>query len=163
MKGISPLLSAVLLVSIVVGMSLIISQWSSALSKSQGSEITNKTQERLSCQFANLYVRNATLFCNNDCSAGTMHTVNVSIVNSGKRNVEISSFVLRNTTGNLTVFSLNETKSIQAGSSLTVTNVTYDNCAPFNNTVDRLIVSSLNCPSNAYDSFPGSSIAYAAC
>ena len=163
MKGVSALLSTVLLIAIVVGVSLIISQWSSTLSKSQASDISNRTSERLSCQFASLYVKNVTFFCNNDCSSGTRHTINVSVVNSGKRNVEISSFALRNTTGNLTVFNLNDTKSIQAGSSVLALNVTFDNCSPYNNTIDRVIVSSLNCPANAYDSFPGSSVVYAAC
>lgn len=163
MKGISPLISAVLLIAIVVSMSLIVSQWSSGLSKDQAAKIRNSTEQRLSCQFANLYVKNVTFFCNNNCSSGARHTINVTVVNSGTRTVEISSFTLRNTTGNLTVFSLNETKNIQAGASLLALNVTFGSCTPFNNTIDRIIVSSLNCPSNAYDSFPGGSIVYAGC
>ncbi|MDI6721714.1 MAG: hypothetical protein QMD85_04950 [Candidatus Aenigmarchaeota archaeon] len=162
-KGVSPLISTVLLIAIAVSASLIVSQWSSALSRSQSLEITNKTHERLSCQFANLYIKNVTFFCNNNCAAGTRHTINVSVINSGKRNIELSSFALRNTTGNLTVFSLNETKNIQSGATLLLVNVTFDNCSPFNGTVDRVIVSSLNCPDDAYDSFPGSSVAYAGC
>jgi flagellin-like protein len=163
MKGISPLLSAVLLIAIVVSMSLIVGQWSSALSQQRSSQISNQTEQRLSCQFANLYVKNVTFFCNNNCLATIRHTINISVVNSGKRSVQIESFALRNTTGNISIFRLNETKDLQAGSTFTSTNVTFDSCVPFNNTIDRVIVSSINCPANAYDSFPGSSVAYAGC
>ena len=163
MKGISPLLSSVLLIAIIVSSSLVISQWSSELSSSQATKIANQTNERLSCQFANLYVKNATLFCNNNCNFGTRHTINISVVNSGKRSVQIDSFALRNTTGNLTVFMLNETKIIQPDATIVATNVTFDNCSPFNRTIDRLVINSLNCPANAYDSFPGSSVDYVAC
>ena len=57
-KGISPLISTVLLISIAVLLGALIMSWSAALTKSQQSTISNKTGEALTCTSADITIKN---------------------------------------------------------------------------------------------------------
>ena len=163
MKGISPLIASVFLVIITVVVSTLLSGWLSTTTRAQTQVIQNKTQTQLQCQYADLYIKNATYACNNNCTTGTLHTTTVTVVNSGKKTLAFSTLYVRNTTGVITSLDLNETKTLNVGDALTVSNVTRATCTGINGTIEFITVSSINCPTTAYDSIEGSEVAYVTC
>lgn len=163
MKGISAFISVVLLVVIVVAVATIVSGWFSTLATSQTETIENTTKTRLSCQFADMYIINATYNCTGNCSAGNDHTLKVGIKNSGKRELKFDKLVVKNTTGDIFSYDLSSTNNLSIGNSVTLTNVSTTTCAGINNTIESVIASSTNCPNTAFDSIDGVDVDYLEC
>ena len=163
MKGISPLIASVLLVVITVVTSIFLSSWLSTTTTSQSNAIQNTTQTQLQCQYADLYIKSANYTCNNNCTTGTQHVTSATIVNSGKKTLSINSIFIRNTTGVITSLPLNETKTLNVGDSLVISNTTRSTCSGINNSIELITVNSLNCPTTAFDSIEGSEITYFSC
>ncbi len=162
-KGVSLMISAILLIGLALTLGLITSDFVRGLSKERTQQLTNITKEKLNCQFANLYIRNASFDCNNNCTSGISHTFQVTIVNSGKKAVQIDNLYLRNTTGALFTFYTNGSRELNASEVLTISNISTSSCNDINRTIDRVIVSSINCPDTAFDSMPGSDVAFSRC
>lgn len=162
-KGISHFLSAALLVMMVVVISTIVAGWVNTLSRSQTATIRNTTTEQLNCQFADLYIRNATYNCSGNCSSGNNHNVTVSVTNNGKRAVNITTVVVRNDTGSTYSYDLGSVYTINTGTTVTVSNVSTTTCTGINNTIEFIEIVSVNCPGNAYDKLPESSVTYLSC
>lgn len=114
MKGADPLIVSIMLIGITVVAAGIISGWSSNLFQTQGTELKNQTENKLSCQLASFYVRNVSITCNNNCFTGSPYTVNVSIENTGSRQDEFSSLAITLSNGITHVIYGNRT-SIPAG------------------------------------------------
>ncbi len=163
MKGVSPLIASVLLVVITVVAAIFISGWLSTITTSQTKVIRNNTQTQLQCQYADLYIKNANYTCNNNCTGGTLHITTLTAVNSGKKTLAIDSIYLRNNTGVVTALTLNETKTLNVGDTLVISNTTRATCTGINRSIELITVSSLNCPMTAFDSVESSEITYVAC
>ena len=88
-KGISPLIAAVFLVIMTVVASTLLSGWLSSTASFQSSQIRNNTVTQLQCQYADIYIKNATYNCGLNCTTGTQHTTTVTVVNSGKKSINI--------------------------------------------------------------------------
>lgn len=162
-KGISHFLSAALLVLMVVVISTIVSGWLDTLTRSQTATIRNTTTEQLGCQLADLYIKNATFNCSGNCTAGNNHNVTVTITNSGKKAVNITTIVVRNTTGNIFSYDIGAVKVINVGEDVTVSNVSTTTCTGINRTFEFVEIYSVNCPGNAYDKLPGGSVTHLSC
>lgn len=163
MKGLEPVISAVLMLMIAIAAGVVVSGWVSTFSTEKAKNIRNYTQDQLACNFAGLYIKNATYNCSNSCAAGVQHTTLVTIVNSGKKQFSIDSIVLQNTTGSIYSLKLNVTKNLNIGETVTLTNVSLGSCSGINKTIDKIITSSINCPVSASDSLSGGSITYLEC
>ena len=163
MKGISPLIAAVFLVIITVVASIFLSGWLSTTATFQSKNIRNSTLTQLQCQYADIYIKNATYDCGLNCTTGTQHTASVTVVNSGKRTMTIDRLHIRNTTGTVTSLLLNETKTISVGNSLSITNTTRSTCTGINNSIESIEVSSIECSSTAYDTLDTGDIIYSNC
>lgn len=163
MKGVSVLISAVLLIALALTLGLIAADFSSKTSKGRAEQVRDIAKERLDCQFANLYIRNASLDCNNNCTSGISHTLNVTVVNSGKKAVQIDNVYVRNNTGALFTFFANGTKELNASDVLVISNTSTTACGGINRTIDRVIVSSNNCPNTAFDALPGGDVVFVRC
>lgn len=163
MKGVSPLIAAVLLVMITVAVSLLLSGWLSSTSSDEASRIKNQTITQLQCQYADIYIKNATYDCGGNCTTGTQHTLTVTIVNSGKKSLTFDTLYIRNTTGIVTLLALNETKTIKVSDALTVTNTTRATCTGINGSIEIVEVSSIECPATAYDSLDRGDLVYSSC
>ncbi|GEM_PF-5311396 len=162
-KGVSNFLSAALLVLMVVVISTIVSGWLNTLSREETNKIRNTTSEQLGCQFADLFIKNATYNCSGNCAAGTNHNITVAVSNNGKKAVNITTIVIRNTTGTTTSLDIGPVKTINVGEDVMVSNVSTATCTGINGSIDVVMVSSVNCPGNAYDSLPGSSVSFLSC
>ena len=162
-KGVSNFLSAALLVLMVVVISTIVSGWLNTLSREETKKIQNTTSEQLGCQFADLFIKNTTYNCSGSCNAGTNHNITVAVSNNGKKAVNITTIVIRNTTGTTTSLDIGAVKTINVGEDLIVSNVSTATCTGINGSIDAITVSSVNCPGNAYDSLPGISVTMLSC
>src|SRR3989338_2343251 len=163
MKGVSSMIAAVLLVLITIVASVFLSGWLTSTSSAQAERIKNNTNTQLQCQFADMYIKNVTYSCGGNFTTGTQHTTTVTLVNSGKKSLSISSIYILNTTGVVTVLNLNETKTLSVSDALTITNTSRDTCSGINGSIEAVTVSSLNCPATAYDSADSGRITYASC
>ncbi|MBI4174294.1 MAG: hypothetical protein HY517_01505 [Candidatus Aenigmarchaeota archaeon] len=163
MKGISPLIAAVFLVIMTVVASTLLSGWLSSTATFESGRIRNSTIIQLQCQYADLYIKNATYNCGLNCTTGTQHTTQVTVVNSGKKSINIDRLHIRNTTGIVTSLLLNETKTVSVGDALTITNTTRATCTGINNSIEVISVSSIECPANAYDSLDSKDLVYVSC
>ena len=163
MKGISPLIAAVFLVLITVVTSIFISGWLSTTTSTQAKQIRNNTNTQLQCQYADLYIKNATYNCGGNCTTGTQHTTTVTVVNSGQKALTFDRMFVRNTTGIVTALIFNETKTLNIADALTVSNATRATCTGINNSIDRITLSSMACSSTAFDSIESADIVYSSC
>ncbi|HLD85329.1 MAG TPA: hypothetical protein VI968_02110 [archaeon] len=163
MKGLEPIVSAVMMLMIAIAAGAVVSGWVSTFSSEKAKNIRNYTQDQLSCNFAGLYIKNATYNCSNSCAAGVQHTTVVTVVNSGKKQIAIDSIVLQNATGSVYNLRINATQNINIGETVTIMNVSMGSCSGINKTIDKVIISSINCPASASDSLSGGSVAYIEC
>jgi len=159
MKGISNLLSAVLLIIIVIAVSAVVASWLNSMSRTQSQKISNTASDQLGCQMSNLFIKSASFNCSLDCSAGLAHNLTVNVENSGKNDVEVESVVVRNTTGNIFTFAVSPV-TISPGNDAMLTNISTDSCVSINGTIDSILVTSTNCPGNAYDELTNNSDAF---
>jgi hypothetical protein len=162
MKGIDQMLSAVMMIMLTIAIAVIVSGWLTAQSHDTGTQIRNQTKEKLSCTYAHLYIKNVTYNCAGDCTSGNNHNLTIVLVNDGEVAVGISNIYVRNTTGNefqlnipVTTFSVSDIKYL--------TNISRDTCSGINGSIEYVTVSGMNCPSNAYDRFPGDLVRYVDC
>ena len=136
--------------------------WLSSYSSQQSDILKNNTQSQLGCQFADLYIRNASYNCSLDCSLGTLHNLTLSIANSGKIRLLIDTVSIQNTTGSLFELEIGS-RYIDVGQTITLGNVSTQSCYGINNTIEKVIVSSPTCPNTAYDSLSGSQVNFLSC
>jgi flagellin-like protein len=163
MKGVSPLIAAVMLIVITVAASILISGWLSTTTTAEAEKIRNQTNVQLQCQYADIYIKNATYDCDLNCTEGTQHSLTVTVVNSGKKTVTFDTAYVRNTTGVVTALVFNETKTLNVADALTVSNSTRATCSGINNTIESITINSITCPSTAYASIQSSDITYTNC
>jgi len=163
MKGISAMVAAVMLIAISVALGTMVAGWFSDMATTQSEKLENTTTERLSCQFADMYIINTTYNCSGNCSAGNNHTLTINVKNSGRRLLTLNTVVVKNTTGVIYSYALNETKSLSVSNTMTLTNESRTTCVGINNTIESIIVNSMNCPNTAFDSLPGADVTYVEC
>ncbi len=162
-RGISAFLSAAMLILMVVVVSTIVSGWLNTLSRTETEKIRNTTTEQLGCQFADLYIKNATYNCSGNCASGTNHNITITVSNNGKKSVNITTVVVRNTTGTSFSYDIGAVKTINVGEDATVSNVSTTTCTGINSSIEFVFITSVNCPKTAFDSLPGSSVTYLSC
>jgi archaellum component FlaG (FlaF/FlaG flagellin family) len=163
MKGVSALLSAVFLILLTIVIAAFVSGWLTNISSEQSSQIKNSTTDRIGCQFADMYIVNASYDCNSNCSSDIVHTLDMYVSNSGKKNLYVERMVIQNTQGVVYVYDLNMTTPLAVGETIYLRNLTSDSCTNINGSIDKIIASSMNCASNAFDSISGSDVTMKNC
>lgn len=162
-KGMGELIGAILVIAITIIVAIFVSGWISSTSEEHGQRIKNQTQEKLSCIYADLYIDNVTFNCSNNCSSGITHLLNITIKNSGQVPVSIEKIYIINTTGSVFTFNLSEIMTIATGGLESFISSSTISCLPFNRTIDKVVVSSVNCPDTAYDRFDGDDVTFVEC
>ena len=151
MKGVSPLIAAVLLVAFTVAIATLIMGWFSTFTRTTTSTVSNKTSTAIGCSNAQIsiedvYVKNATLI--------NETRVTVIVKNTGYATIGLNSLQVYNTTGQNFSQGFVAATSIAPGSIVTynVTNVSMITCPT---TFSKAIVTS-TCGgiSDAFDSLP---------
>ena len=163
MKGVQQLIAFAVLISMAVTIALIVSGWLIPFIKEQTGTVGNQTTGKLACQYAFLYIKNVTYNCSTDCSVNAARNLTVEVENSGSVKIWIDNIYIRNTTGVLFSFSLNETKALSSGDIVRIENISTMLCSGINNSIDKVSIITTNCPGTAYDSFPGSDVTFLDC
>lgn len=155
-KGISPLISVVLLVAITLTATIIVGTFLMSLSTNASSTIKNQTEERLSCTFADFYIINATYDMNLDCTEGRKHTINLTVKNNGQVSLSFKSFSIEDDSGN--VYQFGTQASLAPGEIKVLTNVSYSHTpclalieqkntsAGYETHIKNIYLSPYNCP-----------------
>ena|SRR3989338_8160828 len=92
MKGISPLIAAVLLIAFTVAIATLVMGWFSTITRTTTSTVTNSTTTAVNCADARVSVRDVYL-------AGTTGTVSVIVENTGGSTVGLTSLQVYNISG----------------------------------------------------------------
>lgn len=159
MKGLSPFVSGVMIVAITVVITLIVGNFIIATGKNASTEIGSQVEQKLRCSYANFYIENATYDCNNNCSAGVVHTLNITLRNTGRTNLQFRTAQILNTTGGVFVFSM--PANVNVGNIVTLTNTSKDSCYGINHTIEKIFIGAINCPVS--DSIDSDYIVYVRC
>ncbi|MBI5061273.1 MAG: hypothetical protein HZB67_03085 [Candidatus Aenigmarchaeota archaeon] len=161
-KGISQYLAASTLVLIAIMTGVILSSWLPEISKKEAQKIENRTAERLLCERGSLTIAYNSVYynCSSDCSAGTNHTLTLSLKNTGEIKLAIKEIILINKTGTSVVLVPNLT-SLDISELKTIGNVSRESCGGINRTIDEIMVTT-SC-TNVYDTYQGSDIIYQSC
>ena len=127
MKGISPLIAAVLLIAFTVAIATLIMGWFSTLTRTTTATVTNSTTQAVNCADARVSVRD--VYIQTGGAAGTQ-VANVIVENTGGSSVGLVSLQLFNTTGNVfgagftAIGALNESQIV----TYTITGATFASC-----------------------------------
>ena len=163
MKGIHQLVVFIILIVMAVTIAIMVHSWLVPFSREQTGTIENQTKEKLACEYASIYIKNVTYNCSSDCSVNATRNLTVEIKNSGTVTVNIDNIYIKNTTGVLFSFALNETKTVLTGNIVKLENISTMACSGINNSIDKVRVITTNCPGTAYDNFPGSDVNFINC
>ncbi|MBI4153862.1 hypothetical protein HY501_00860 [Candidatus Woesearchaeota archaeon] len=163
MKGVSPLLEAVLLIAVAVTISVLVATWLTTLTTSETRQVKNTTTTALQCQFSNLLIQSATYNCSLNCSAGISHNLTLTLKNTGRISIDIRHVSLLNKTGSIYAYEFNETKILDPGETIVASNISTDSCMGINRTIEKITVASISCPKNAFDSISGGDVVLTSC
>lgn len=98
MKGISPLIAAVLLIAFTVAIATLIMGWFSTLTRTTTATVTNSTSAAVNCADARVSIRDVYIQTG---GAAAAQVANVIVENTGGSTVGLVSLQLINTTGNV--------------------------------------------------------------
>jgi len=99
MKGVSQFLEVTLIIVITVVVSLIVANFVMNTATQRTQTVENATRQKLNCQFGDMFIRNVTFDCNNNCFLGNPYLINASIENSGTIALDFDKISTRLTTG----------------------------------------------------------------
>jgi hypothetical protein len=119
MKGVSPLVAAVMLIAISVVLSVTVSSWLSTYSADASKTIRNTTNTQLQCQFANIRIKSANFDCNSTCFTGVPYRINTTVENTGKIDIIISRVVTKLSNGQTYQYEIDD-DSVGVGSAKTL-------------------------------------------
>ncbi len=148
MKGISPLIAAVLLIAFTVSIATIVMGWFSTITRETTTTVSNKTTEAVSCSNAQISIEEVYV------TAGSLATGSARVVvkNTGFQTLGITSLQILNTTGHNFSSGFSAVSSFPSGGiqSFSITNVSVPTCPT---TFSKALVTS-NCGGIA-DTFDG--------
>ena len=147
MKGVSPLVAAVLLIVIVVSITGLMSGWLTSFFTGTRETVTNRTDTQVGCTGASIYVETVYAVIAN----GTSGNVRAIVKNDGVIDESITSAQYINTTGHnfSTITALPMTFNRGSIKTLLFENVSIQNCTAFSQ-----VVVSTNCASGRYKKNP---------
>jgi len=95
MKGISPLIAAVLLIAFTVAIATLIMGWFSTLTRTTTSAVSNKTTEAVACSNAQISISDVYI----TAGAGVTGSARVVVKNTGYTTLAVNSVQVYNVTG----------------------------------------------------------------
>ncbi|MBI2583577.1 MAG: hypothetical protein HYW25_02830 [Candidatus Aenigmarchaeota archaeon] len=126
MKGITPIVSVILLIAMAASAAAMIAAWQGSFLSDYIGDIDRESKLRLLCNSASILAEAASFDCNNDCSEGVIHTFTADVKNTGEASLELNKVFLVLKDGNLLEMPLQQT--IAPGQSRTVAIETEKSC-----------------------------------
>ncbi|MFB6075697.1 MAG: archaellin/type IV pilin N-terminal domain-containing protein [Candidatus Aenigmatarchaeota archaeon] len=151
-KGISPLISVVLLVALVIATAGIVSQFYLRFSRERTKEVADRGSQTITCSYAGLYINNAEY-------NATSNLFLLDVTNTGQ--IDLTDFKIQIQFGNRSTAEyiptrFNETMS--PGDNWFFKNSSIGTCS-----IDKVIFLSERCPVDSSDQLSGSSISFYNC
>ncbi|MCD6381980.1 MAG: hypothetical protein J7L43_03315 [Candidatus Aenigmarchaeota archaeon] len=144
MKGISPLISAVLLIVITITATFLVGSFIKSLTTNASQTVKNQSEQKLQCSFADFYIVNATFDCNSDCSFGNIHTLNITVINNGEVKLNFKSVSVETSSHKMYTFDTNE--DVSTGEEKIISIQTTQSCNDLNHSIYKIYLGSENCP-----------------
>jgi flagellin-like protein len=162
-KGISPLISAVLLIAMAVSLSVIVGGWARQVVTERTEDISEQTKTQLDCASTTMYIKDFSLNC-------TSKTITADVKNMNQQQLRIQKLQILNESGSLFTFVMkddsdNTPVTISAGSIKTLTNNnTIDSVTGFDSesAIDKIFMFDMNCP-DARDEYEPKSSDFLSC
>ena len=126
MKGISPLIAAVLLIAFTVAIATLIMGWFSSFTRTTTTAVSNSTTQAINCADARVSIRDIYL----QSTGGATGSANVIVENTGGTSVGITGLQLFNISGSAfsvgftTIGALNKSQV----TTFTITGASFDGC-----------------------------------
>ena len=158
MKGMEPLIAAVLLIAIALMIAIMIYQWQTSYIHEYADDLKDSTQKKLVCDRADLSFVNISYDCTNNCEAGTGHILEIKLKNYGDVGIGIEKIYLKNTTGSLFEY---PGGSLDVGEVKKFANTSTTSCHGINKTLEEILVIT-DCP-NLFLSIPADKINWVNC
>jgi flagellin-like protein len=148
MKGISPLIAAVLLIAFTVAIATLVMGWFSTLTRTTTETVSNKTSESVSCSNAQIGIQDIYITAGNSATG----SARVIVKNTGFKTLGVTSLQIYNTTGHNFSSGFSGVGSFPPGSiqTFSIENVSIITCPT---TFSKVIVTS-NC-GGVTDTFDG--------
>ena len=148
MKGVSPLIAAVLLIVIVVSITALVSGWLTTFFSGTRETVNNRTDAQVGCTGASIYVETVYVGIAN----GTSGNVRAIVKNDGVIDDSITAAQYVNPTGHN--FSTTVTMPITSFSRGSIKTLLFENVSIQNCTAFSQVVVSTNCISARYKKSP---------
>ena len=84
MKGISPFIATVLIISFTIGAAALLGPWIYSLTKSQSDVIGGETETRLDCQYGGIRIDDDSIKCD---FTGSLYFLNFTLENTGTKDM----------------------------------------------------------------------------
>ena len=136
MKGISPVISVILLISIAVSTAALIAAWQGDFLSNYIDSLNRQSSLDLHCQSASASISSASFDCRSNCNENSTHQLTLGIRNTGDATIELKSAYMVKANGEVFEISLNQ--SIPAGSTRTLSVESTKSCTGLANSVIEL-------------------------
>lgn len=151
-KGISPLISVVLLVALTIATAGIVSQFYLRFTRERTREVSDRGSETITCSYAGLYINDVEYNATSD-------RLVLDVTNTGQ--IDLSDFKIQLQYGNRSTSEFIPTRSnetMNPGDNWLFKNSTVGTC-----NIDKIIFLSERCPVDSSDQLSGSSVTYYNC
>ena len=162
MKGLSVLVSSVIMVVIVLAIAGIVANWSSIFARERAGGVIGQVDSLLECANSDMFINSVEINCQSNCAGGDK-TIYFNLRNTGDIQLTIERFYITNNIGKLYEFTLPEVEEISSGavfSSFVSNDFTCDDIV---NNIDVFEVLSSNCPNEGRDALSGDDVTFINC
>ena len=153
-KGLGPIISSILLITIVVSVSTVVFFWSNSLGSNIKTTLEDITKTKISCQRSGFYIQDFSFNCYNTttkCNPLVNKNFTFRATNTGDNGVGLKSFYARNSSGD--IFEFNISYTLNAGEIKDFAVQTGVSCAGIAGSISEVIVTS-GC-AGLYDVYTG--------
>lgn len=162
-KGLSTLVSSVIMVVIALSIAGVVANWSSIFAKERAGGVVGQTENMIECSNADMLITKAEINCQNACSSSGSKIVNLVLRNTGDVALDVDKFYITNNNGSLFEFSLPQINHVSSGSIFSSFISANFTCSDIVNRLDRFEVLSINCPKNGRDSLASQDVTFINC
>ncbi|MAH42378.1 hypothetical protein CL614_01485 [archaeon] len=163
-KGMSVLVSSVIMVVIVLAVAGIVANWSEIFARERAGGVVGQADRLIECSNSDLFINSVEIDCQNLCDVtGGDKTISLSVRNTGDVSLTLERFYMTNKVGTLFEIILPETKLISSGSVQLAFVATDFDCSAIVDNIEVFEVLSSNCPKEGRDSLSGDNIVFINC
>ena len=163
-KGMSVLVSSVIMVVIVLAIAGIVANWSQIFAQERAGGVVGQADALIECSNADMFINSVEINCQNLCNVtGGDKTISLNVRNTGDVSLVTERFYITNKEGILFEIILPEKKLISSGSVYLAFVSTDFECSAIVDNIEVLEVLSSNCPKEGRDALSGENVVFINC